>query len=377
MLRTMSDRRQFSVGLAAARSRWRISCADRSDASGARRSAGPPPPAADPAACRLGPRRRRVRTFTLRAATGTTEMIAGTARPLGVTTDRFSDRPCAPEPAKPSRWTFDNALPEATTVHWHGMHLPARCDGGPHQPVAPGGRWQPSWTVRQPAATLWYHPHPHGDDREAPLPRPRRSVHRRRRRRPRRTAPRLRRRRHSADHPGPTIHVHRRSRRIRLDGHRPPRRHDHHQWHCRAPTFRSGRSGWGCGSSTARGPAVQPRLRRRPGLPRRRQRRRPARRAGRDDAASSSAPGTGRDRGHRAPPMPDLTAVVPDRGMAPACSPAEAAKFGVDDTFHILELRPLPALRPTAALPASAGRPPRARCPTRNAPRDPSICSGS
>ena len=26
---------------------------------------------------------------------------------------------------------LENALDEATSVHWHGMHLPARCDGGP------------------------------------------------------------------------------------------------------------------------------------------------------------------------------------------------------------------------------------------------------
>lgn len=55
-----------------------------------------------------------------------------------------------------------NALPEATTMHWHGMELPAAMDGGPHQMVAPGTTWSPTWTVRQPAATLWYHPHPHG-----------------------------------------------------------------------------------------------------------------------------------------------------------------------------------------------------------------------
>ncbi|ABG98177.1 probable multicopper oxidase [Rhodococcus jostii RHA1] len=42
------------------------------------------------------------------------------------------------------------------------MHVPARCDGGPHQSIEPGARWEPSWTVNQPAATLWYHPHPHG-----------------------------------------------------------------------------------------------------------------------------------------------------------------------------------------------------------------------
>jgi suppressor of ftsI len=56
-----------------------------------------------------------------------------------------------------------NNLEDATTLHWHGMHLPAEMDGGPHQPVAPGQQSDPSWTVDQPAATLWYHPHPHGE----------------------------------------------------------------------------------------------------------------------------------------------------------------------------------------------------------------------
>lgn len=59
-----------------------------------------------------------------------------------------------------------NELPVATSVHWHGMRLPARMDGGPHQPVAPGETWSPTWTVDQPAATLWYHPHPHGTTAE-------------------------------------------------------------------------------------------------------------------------------------------------------------------------------------------------------------------
>jgi bilirubin oxidase len=58
---------------------------------------------------------------------------------------------------------FRNELDEDTTVHWHGMHLPPAMDGGPHQQIAPGDRWSPSWTIDQPAATLWYHPHPHGE----------------------------------------------------------------------------------------------------------------------------------------------------------------------------------------------------------------------
>ncbi|MFE7509117.1 multicopper oxidase family protein [Promicromonospora sp. NPDC057488] len=55
-----------------------------------------------------------------------------------------------------------NGLDQETSLHWHGMHLPAVMDGGPHQPVAAGETWTPRWTVDQPAATLWYHPHVHG-----------------------------------------------------------------------------------------------------------------------------------------------------------------------------------------------------------------------
>lgn len=60
------------------------------------------------------------------------------------------------------RLEVSNSLPEMTTVHWHGMHLPAATDGGPHQPIDPGTTWSPEWTINQQAATLWYHPHPHG-----------------------------------------------------------------------------------------------------------------------------------------------------------------------------------------------------------------------
>jgi FtsP/CotA-like multicopper oxidase with cupredoxin domain len=55
-----------------------------------------------------------------------------------------------------------NGLDETTTIHWHGMHLPAAADGGPHQTIGAGELWTPGWEIDQPAATLWYHPHPHG-----------------------------------------------------------------------------------------------------------------------------------------------------------------------------------------------------------------------
>ena len=54
-----------------------------------------------------------------------------------------------------------NRLTEETTTHWHGVHLPAQMDGGPHQTIAPGATWSPTWTVKNNAATYWYHPHAH------------------------------------------------------------------------------------------------------------------------------------------------------------------------------------------------------------------------
>jgi bilirubin oxidase len=54
-----------------------------------------------------------------------------------------------------------NKLNDSTTIHWHGMHLPAVMDGGPHQVIPPNTNWQPYWKVTNSASTLWYHPHLH------------------------------------------------------------------------------------------------------------------------------------------------------------------------------------------------------------------------
>ncbi len=55
-----------------------------------------------------------------------------------------------------------NHLNEITTVHWHGMILPAEMDGGPHQEIHPGKVWRSEYQIKQPAATLFYHSHTHG-----------------------------------------------------------------------------------------------------------------------------------------------------------------------------------------------------------------------
>lgn len=54
-----------------------------------------------------------------------------------------------------------NELDEPTTTHWHGFHIPAKMDGGPHQVIDAGKTWSPSFKVMNNAGTYWYHPHAH------------------------------------------------------------------------------------------------------------------------------------------------------------------------------------------------------------------------
>ena len=57
------------------------------------------------------------------------------------------------------RINVHNDLGEPSTLHWHGMHLPGSEDGGPHQIIKHGETWSPQYEIKQPAASLWYHPH--------------------------------------------------------------------------------------------------------------------------------------------------------------------------------------------------------------------------
>ncbi|WP_244467924.1 multicopper oxidase family protein [Nitratireductor soli] len=60
--------------------------------------------------------------------------------------------------------SFKNGiLDEATTIHWHGMPVPADQDGNPTDPVAPGGERIYAFELPEgSAASYWFHPHPHG-----------------------------------------------------------------------------------------------------------------------------------------------------------------------------------------------------------------------
>lgn len=55
----------------------------------------------------------------------------------------------------------NNTLPDTTTIHWHGLHVASRNDGGPHTTILPNTSWNPRFKVRDLAGTYWYHPHLH------------------------------------------------------------------------------------------------------------------------------------------------------------------------------------------------------------------------
>jgi suppressor of ftsI/bilirubin oxidase len=60
------------------------------------------------------------------------------------------------------RVALDNALDAPTIVHWHGLTVDTRNDGGGMPLVEPGQRYEYAFEVRNRGALYWYHPHPHG-----------------------------------------------------------------------------------------------------------------------------------------------------------------------------------------------------------------------
>jgi blue copper oxidase len=115
------------------------------------------PPLAEPRVDGAG---RKV--FDLRLQQGTSQLLAGKPTQTWGANGAYLGSTVRAARGDQVVMNVRNDLPEPTTIHWHGMHLPAAADGGPHQLIRPGATWSPSWRIDQPAATLWYHPHPHG-----------------------------------------------------------------------------------------------------------------------------------------------------------------------------------------------------------------------
>ncbi len=60
-----------------------------------------------------------------------------------------------------ARIRLENALPESTILHWHGLRVPEIADGHPRLAIAPDARYQYEFPVIDRAGTYWYHAHPH------------------------------------------------------------------------------------------------------------------------------------------------------------------------------------------------------------------------
>ncbi len=64
---------------------------------------------------------------------------------------------------KGEEMNFDitNSIDEdmGTTVHWHGLNIPAKEDGGPHQVIEHNTTWSPNLPIVDPVQTIWYHSH--------------------------------------------------------------------------------------------------------------------------------------------------------------------------------------------------------------------------
>lgn len=108
-----------------------------------------------------GEMRDGVRVYNLNMQRGNHEFFKGFKTPtLGVNASYLGET-LRMRAGETIRLNVTNNIGEETTLHWHGMHLPARADGGPHQVIRPGQTWSPEFKIKQEAATFWYHSHMH------------------------------------------------------------------------------------------------------------------------------------------------------------------------------------------------------------------------
>jgi len=104
--------------------------------------------------------------YNLALQNGSTEFLKGiTTRTSGIN-GSYLGPTLKMRNGKKVRINVTIMLDETSTLHWHGVHLPASQDGGPHQIIRHGETWSPEFTVKQKAASLWYHPHHMGKTAE-------------------------------------------------------------------------------------------------------------------------------------------------------------------------------------------------------------------
>ena len=100
-----------------------------------------------------------VRTYDLLMANGTTEFLPGFQTPTSGYNGSFLGPTLLMHQGDHVALNVTNQLGENTTTHWHGFHVPAIMDGGPHQMIPHNTTWTATFEVLNVASTFWYHPH--------------------------------------------------------------------------------------------------------------------------------------------------------------------------------------------------------------------------
>ncbi len=100
-----------------------------------------------------------VRVFRLRLRSGSVEWVSGFPTATHGVNGAFLGPALRFRRGERVRLEVTNELGETTTLHWHGVQLPAASDGGPYQTIAAAATWVTEFDVVQPAMTAWYHPH--------------------------------------------------------------------------------------------------------------------------------------------------------------------------------------------------------------------------
>ncbi len=103
--------------------------------------------------------RSGVRTFDLDLQKGVSRFFNGVKTPTHGINGAYLGPTLRMAAGEAVQMNVTNNIGEASTLHWHGLHLPARADGGPHQVIAEGDTWSPKFSVKQRASMFWYHSH--------------------------------------------------------------------------------------------------------------------------------------------------------------------------------------------------------------------------
>jgi blue copper oxidase len=99
-------------------------------------------------------------SFNLNVQAGTTQFFKGVNTPTFGVNGSFLAPTLIINKGDIITLNVTNNLPNSTTtMHWHGFHVAAVNDGGPHQTIAKGTTWSPSFKMLNAAGTYWYHPH--------------------------------------------------------------------------------------------------------------------------------------------------------------------------------------------------------------------------